>query len=104
MQVFPIRTSSNLVDWRVTGAVFPGTSHPGWAAPPFYAPEIHAVRTVHTRESGAESQKLTYWAVYDATEVETGIMAIGAAWSNHPTGPFTDLGKPLMRGIGGVRH
>ena len=41
--VFPIRTSSDLVNWRVVGAVFPGQGHPAWARAPFYAPELHAV-------------------------------------------------------------
>ena len=87
--VFPLRTSENLVDWKIEGALFPGRSHPRWATFPFYAPEIHGP----IRGTGAAR----FWAVYDATENATGAMVIGAAWSASPTGPFTDLGAPLQR-------
>lgn len=93
--VFPIRSSRNLVDWRVQGAVFPNKTAPAWAAPPFYAPEIHAI--VDGSNGGGTT---TYFCVYDATEVATGVMAIGIAWAASPTGPFTDSGQPLMRGTG----
>lgn len=74
---------------QVDGALFPAHSHPRWASPPFYAPEIHG-----PIQGTGDAQ---YWAVYDATENATGAMAIGAAWSASPTGPFTDLGSPLQR-------
>jgi beta-xylosidase len=91
--VFPIRTSSNLVDWELHGSVFPSDTHPKWATFPFYAPEVHTV-------TGCPNPGcLKYWVVYDATEVQTGRMAVGAAWSNTPIGPFTDLGAPLMRAV-----
>lgn len=87
--VFPLRSSPNLVDWRLETAIFPRDTHPRWASPPFYAPEIHGPI------SG--TGKARFWAVYDATENATGAMVVGAAWAKSPTGPFTDLGKPLRR-------
>jgi hypothetical protein len=92
--VFPIRVSANLAHWTIKSFLFPGKSHPRWASPPFYAPEIHGpiVESVQG--------KSCYWAVYDAMENASGAMVVGAAWAYHPTGPFTDLGKPLQRVVG----
>jgi hypothetical protein len=110
---FPLRTSSDLVAWREQGALFPAGSLPRWASAPFYAPEIHgpyhataANATAATASAAANARgeapppPLTpplYWAVYDALETATGLMAVGAAWSARATGPFTDLGAPLRR-------
>eukprot|EP01052_Picozoa_sp_SAG31_P010601 SAG31_NODE_584_length_13886_cov_96.615000_10_plen_1291_part_00 len=85
--VFPIRTSTNLVDWTLSGAIFPRA--PAWASPPFYAPEIHG--------PVVGTGKAQFWAVYDATDNESGTMMVGAAWADQPTGPFKDLGMPLQR-------
>lgn len=84
--IFPVRVSTNLVDWKQVGSVFP--VRPGWASAPFYAPEVHAVTF---------AAKVIYWLVYDATEIATNQMAVGAAWSTSATGPFHDQGAPLIR-------
>ena len=57
------------------------------AAAPFYAPEIHSVTV---------SNQTIYWAVYDATDIETGLMAIGAAWSMLPTGTINEFASLAM--------
>ena len=87
--IFPIRQSTNLVEWKQTGFAF--KHKPAWASAPFYAPEIHSV--VEKQET------IMYWLVYDAKEVATGSMAVGAAWSKMPGGPFMDTGAPIMRGL-----
>jgi beta-xylosidase len=98
--IFPIRVSTDLAHWKEVGFAFPGSTHPSWAAAPFYAPEIHAVR-MPNKQTLADPDIL-YWLVFDATEVNTGLMVVGAAWSSNPRGPFTDIGSPIMRGIGGT--
>jgi arabinan endo-1,5-alpha-L-arabinosidase len=78
---FPIRVSSDLVTWTAAGFVFPAASKPVWAQGDYWAPEIHRI--------GAG-----YVAYFTARHTD-GKLAIGAATSSSPTGPFTDLGAPL---------
>jgi GH43 family beta-xylosidase len=79
---FPIRTSTNLVDWSLAGHIFPSTGKPTWAMGDFWAPEIHRVGT-------------RFIAYYTARHT-SGKLAIGAATSASALGPFTDLGRPLV--------
>lgn len=80
---FPIRTSPDLVSWRDAGHVFPSGTRPDWATGDFWAPELHQVGD--------------QWVVYySARAASDGSLALGAATSESPLGPFTDLGRPLL--------
>jgi arabinan endo-1,5-alpha-L-arabinosidase len=82
----PILRSSDLVHWKLAGQVFKtpprwAVGGPGgdmWAPHGFYH---------HGK----------YYVYYAAREYGTGNMAIGVATSDSATGPFKDLGKPLLK-------
>ena len=87
---FPILHSDDLESWRHDGFVFPAGSAPGWTAHgrsvgDFWAPEMARV--------GDE-----YWLVYTARQ-HNNALAIGLAKAPHPTGPWRDLGHPLVGGF-----
>ncbi len=79
---FPIYTSPDLVTWTQVGHIFPSGQHPSWAASDFWAPEIHLV--------GGH-----YVAYFTARDTD-GMLSVGAAAATSPTGPFTDIGHPLV--------
>jgi arabinan endo-1,5-alpha-L-arabinosidase len=83
----PILRSADLVHWKLVGQVFPEI--PRWVvggpAGDMWAP--HAVIF-----DGR------YYVYYAGRQYGTGRMAIGVAASDSPTGPFDDLGKPLISG------
>lgn len=79
---FPIYTSPDLVHWSLTSHVFPEGAHPTWALGDFWAPEIHKLG----------ERYIAYFTARD----QHGMLSIGAASSASPTGPFEDLGAPLV--------
>ena len=79
---FPLRTSADLVHWTDAGHIFPAGKKPAWATGDYWAPEVHRV--------GPQ-----YVAYYTARH-QDGALSIGAATSPSATGPFTDLGHPLV--------
>ncbi|MGZ5971331.1 MAG: glycoside hydrolase family 43 protein [Polyangiales bacterium] len=79
---FPIRTSKDLVSWKSAGHIFPSANKPTWAKGDFWAPEIHKVGK-------------KYVAYFSARHT-SGVLSIGAASSDSATGPFTDIGAPLL--------
>ncbi|QIL01753.1 family 43 glycosylhydrolase [Sphingomonas sinipercae] len=84
---FPILHSSDLDQWRHVGFAFPRSETPGWTAAgsrvgDFWAPEIARV--------GDE-----YWLVYTARDRDH-VLRVGLAKSALPTGPWTDIGRPLL--------
>jgi arabinan endo-1,5-alpha-L-arabinosidase len=79
---YPIFTSTDLVHWTARGSIFPSGHWPSWAMSDFWAPEIHRVG------SG-------YVAYFSARDND-GMLSIGAASASTATGPFTDIGKPLV--------
>lgn len=86
---FPILRSHDLTTWVHEGFVFPQGQTPSWAATgrgkgDFWAPEMARV--------GDE-----YWLVYTARKHDNAL-AIGLAKSDSPTGPWHDLGRPLLAG------
>ncbi|MFL6733078.1 MAG: glycoside hydrolase family 43 protein [Sphingomicrobium sp.] len=86
---FPILHSTDLVHWEVRGFVFPEGHQPEWTArgrqvADFWAPEMAKV--------GEE-----YWLCYTARQ-SNNALAIGLAKSVAPTGPWTDIGEPLLTG------
>ena len=86
---FPILRSHDLTSWTHEGFVFPEGEAPAWTAQgegiaDFWAPEMAKV--------GEE-----YWLVYTARQ-RSNALAIGLAKSAKPTGPWRDLGRPLLSG------
>ena len=79
---YPIFVSSDLTAWKPAGHIFPAGKHPVWATGLFWAPEIHHVG----------KQFVAYFSAQSAG----GRLAIGAATGPSATGPFTDIGKPLL--------
>ncbi len=86
---FPILLSSDLDRWEPAGFVFPQGQAPGWTSAgikvgDFWAPEMARV--------GEE-----YWLAYTARDKER-VLSIGLAKAPRPTGPWTDIGRPLLSG------
>jgi arabinan endo-1,5-alpha-L-arabinosidase len=86
---FPILRSHDLKTWAHQGFVFPEGEAPEWTAQgqrvgDFWAPEMARV--------GDE-----YWLVYTARQ-RNNALAIGLAKAESPTGPWRDLGHPLLSG------
>lgn len=86
---FPICRSSDLIDWRQVGFVFPQGCKPEWAqdganVSDFWAPELHRV--------GDE-----YLVCFSARESDRSL-SIGIARASHPGGPFSTPPTPLLRG------
>ncbi len=86
---FPILTSDDLVQWRPAGFVFHEGDTPGWTSAgvrvgDFWAPEMAQV--------GQE-----YWLAYTARDRDR-VLSIGLAKADRPTGPWRDIGKPLLTG------
>lgn len=84
---FPILHSHDLESWTHRGFVFPEGEAPEWTAQgrfvgDFWAPEM--------AKCGDE-----YWLVYTARQ-RSNALAIGLAKAPHPTGPWRDLGHPLV--------
>lgn len=79
---FPIRTSPDLVHWTWVGFAFPSGHHPAWAVSDFWAPEIHKVGG--------------HYVLYFTARHSAGRLSVGAASSNSATGPFVDIGAPLV--------
>lgn len=77
----PIFQSFDLVDWRYVGDVF--AQRPGWAQPGtgLWAPDIHY----------ADGEYLLYYSVGGGSNP-----CIGLATAQSPTGPWTDLGRPVL--------
>lgn len=81
---FGISVSDDLVNWRSTGKnVFKGPGTHPWGTDRFWAPEIHRVGN--------------RFAVYYSAADTTGRLAVGVATADNILGPYTDLGKPLIR-------
>lgn len=86
---FPMLRSPDLVEWSVEGFAFPEGQHPEWTVAgvkvgDFWAPEIARV--------GEE-----YWLTYTARASDHSL-SIGLAKGDSPTGPWRDLGRPLITG------
>lgn len=81
---FPIRRSTDLEHWSLAGYVFPEGQQPAWATGDYWAPEIHPVGE--------------RFNVYYTARNREGQLSIGVATGDSPTGPFTDLGRPLVAG------
>lgn len=87
---FPIRRSRDLVRWEDTGAAVLPAGKPSWAANGFrnWAPEIHRVG----------GRYVAYFTTVNGADV----LSIGAAFSEAPLGPYTELDHPLVEHPDGV--
>ena len=83
---YPIYTSPDLARWTFVGDIFAAGHTPTWATGDFWAPEIHRVGP--------------RYVAYFSARATTGQLAIGAATAASATGPFTDLGHPLITQAG----
>jgi arabinan endo-1,5-alpha-L-arabinosidase len=87
LDAFPLLHSHDLESWSHRGFIFPEGDAPEWTAHgrlvgDFWAPEM--------AKCGDE-----YWLVYTARQ-KSNALAIGLAKAPHPTGPWRDLGHPLL--------
>jgi xylan 1,4-beta-xylosidase len=71
---FPLLHSTDLVNWELTGAVFP--HRPDWATGNFWAPEI--------------SEFKGRYYVYYVGRKRGGPLAVAVATAEKPSGPYTD--------------
>lgn len=78
--VYPIYTSTNLVDWRRAGSIF--ADYPEWASGAFWAPELF----LHDGKT---------YCYYTAKRKSDGISCIGVAVADTPTGRYVDHGMLL---------
>ncbi|MCA1481423.1 family 43 glycosylhydrolase, partial [Bradyrhizobium sp. NBAIM08] len=87
---FPVRFSRTLVTWADTGGFILPDGKPAWAANGGrnWAPEIHRVGEGY----------VAYFTSVNAANV----LSIGAAGAPAATGPFTDIGAPLVQHPDGV--
>ena len=86
---FPILASDDLAHWEPAGFVFPEGEAPDWTSAgirvgDFWAPEMAKV--------GEE-----YWLTYTARDRDR-VLSIGLAKADQPTGPWRDIGRPLLTG------
>ncbi len=79
---YPIYTSPDLASWTLVGHIFPSGHWPLWAQADFWAPEIHVVGG--------------HYVAYFSARGADGRLAVGAASAPSATGPFTDIGQPLV--------
>lgn len=79
---FPIRRSTDLVHWEPVGFVFPTGRTPAWARADYWAPEIHRIGN--------------RYVAYFTARHQDGKLSIGVATAEHPGGPYTDAGQPLI--------
>lgn len=86
---FPILRTTDLIDWRHAGFVFPRGAKPEWAqdgvgVSDFWAPELHRVGN-------------KFLLCFSARERDRSL-SVGIAWADWPDGPFTTPSEPLLRG------
>jgi arabinan endo-1,5-alpha-L-arabinosidase len=82
---YRIFASTDLVHWEWVGRIFTDEAQPSWGAGNYWAPEIHRVG----------DRFIAYFSALKKTDGDQPY-AVGAAVSDSPTGPFTDIGKPLV--------
>lgn len=80
---YPLFKSTDLVHWKAAGKIFSVATKPKWAGGNWWAPEIHANGT-------------GFIAYFTALSPARGKMCIGAARANAITGPWKDIGRPLV--------
>jgi len=85
---FHVFSSTNLVDWKDEGKILDlSTDQVPWATGNAWAPAA---------EEKMIDGQYKYFFYYSGQPVAGGGKQIGVAIADDPTGPFTDLGKPLI--------
>jgi arabinan endo-1,5-alpha-L-arabinosidase len=89
--ILPIMRSDDLVNWDYVGDAFTEETLPDWADrsrnAALWAPDVRYV----------DGQYRLYYVVTDTTVTdEPNDNAIGVAYSDSPTGPWTDSGDPVV--------
>ena len=79
---FPLYESKDLAHWTSKGSIFPAGQTPVWAKNSYWAPEIHKVND--------------HYVAYFTARDNDDVLRVGAATSDSATGPFTDIGHPLV--------
>jgi arabinan endo-1,5-alpha-L-arabinosidase len=88
----PILRSMDLVTWELVGDAFAGDARPSWIVPGSGNGDVWAP---HIARIGGK-----YLLYYSASSASTLSFGIGVAVADSPTGPFTDVGQPLLTGPG----
>lgn len=78
-----LRSSRDLVHWKIEGSIFTEATKPRWADRDFWSPVLHRVGT-------------QYLAYFNARQLD-GELAIGVATAPNLLGPYADRGAPLLR-------
>jgi xylan 1,4-beta-xylosidase len=84
---FPLLRSENLIDWELTGYVFPDHA-PEWVSGSFWAPEL-------SYENGK------VYLCYTARGKD-GVLAVAMASADRPEGPYTDHGPLVAQAQGSI--
>ena len=84
--IFPLLHSTDLVNWRSTGAVF--QTPPAWSAGSYWAPEL-------TEDRGR------YFVFYTARKRD-GPLCVAVADAARPEGPYTDRGPLACQEAGSI--
>jgi arabinan endo-1,5-alpha-L-arabinosidase len=84
---FPLLHSHDLESWTHRGFIFPEGEAPEWTAHGRYVGDFWAPEMARCGDE--------YWLVYTARQ-HSNALAIGLAKAPHPTGPWRDLGHPLI--------
>jgi len=87
---YPIHRSSDLASWEFVGHVFPDwaaadSMGPKWAKGDFWAPDLQIVNGRFACYFSAKKPGLI-----------GGVLSLGVAFSDNVTGPYVDIGKPLL--------
>ncbi len=95
---FTVFSSQNLRDWHHEGIMLDlGTSQVSWASGNAWAPCIE--------EKKQKDGSYKYYFYYSGHDTERNRKSIGVAIADHPTGPFVDLGHPIVYELPeGQRH
>src|SRR3954447_6908589 len=83
---FPLLHSTDLVNWELTGNVFP--HRPAWAVANFWAPEI--------------SEFQGRYFVYYVGRKNGGPLAVAVAAADNPAGPYIDHGPLVAQDAGSI--
>eukprot|EP01063_Lacrimia_lanifica_P030824 TRINITY_DN4973_c0_g1_i1.p2 TRINITY_DN4973_c0_g1~~TRINITY_DN4973_c0_g1_i1.p2 ORF type:complete len:366 (+),score=154.82 TRINITY_DN4973_c0_g1_i1:58-1098(+) len=88
-----IRQSPNLVNWTESGkSYYPAL--PAWTAPGYlWAPEVHKVNATHYAVMFTTPYAQNVTGVPVAAK---GQLSVGIGHSTSASGPFTDLGRPIV--------
>lgn len=80
---YPTFASADLVHWKRAGHIFHAANRPKWVGKNWWAPEIHAIGD-------------GFVAYFSGFSTKRGRMCIGAARGPSATGPWIDIGRPLV--------